>query len=330
MVSRDLIDGKGAERSSRSAPNPKHWPHVFSKNVTVMNILIIIGAVAVITLLLSIGQGWSSILNSARNNIVFENRNFEYGAYDLRKSYSKRLALAMVIVVLSLTGVTIATSELGSYEIQEKKIRLNLDLEDIIFPPMTTEVILKPLEQERIIQPISDPPTPPSNPSGGELIEVVERPVVAVPILPIAGPVDPNAGKGNGKGIFRVSGGRLKGGGTSALAGGQKPREVQVYAEKGFEYPGGEEALLSDLRTMIQYPELSKDRAKEGLVYVSFVIEVDGSVSEVKAIREVEGAPELSREAERCVKKLKKFKPAEMNGVPVPLRTSIPVHFQLR
>ena len=64
-------------------------------------------------------------------------------------------------------------------------------------------------------------------------------------------------------------------------------------------------------------------------VHVSFIIEKDGSISEVRAVRDIPGAPELSREAERCVKKLKKFKPAMMGKNPVRLRTVLPIHFKL-
>jgi len=77
------------------------------------------------------------------------------------------------------------------------------------------------------------------------------------------------------------------------------------FAERIAVYPGGEEGMFQDIYNGIKYPDLERELQVQGLVIVSFVVEKDGSVSKVEAVREVEGGPGLSREAVRAVKSLK-------------------------
>jgi protein TonB len=109
-----------------------------------------------------------------------------------------------------------------------------------------------------------------------------------------------------------------------------KIEEATRYAEEMPLYPGGEGAMYSDIYNSITYPEMEKELNIQGKVYVDFVVEKDGSVTEVAAVREVKGGPNLSKEAVKAVKKLKKFTPAKMNGKPVRLRMTIPIQFTLK
>jgi protein TonB len=293
-----------------------------------MNILIIIGAVTLVSILLSLGQGWSSVLNSDRNNLVFENKNHSYGAYQLRRGYDRRLAFSMMLVVLITAGAAIAANKFSSKSVLQKEVKVDIDIPDIIIDPFTTEVVILPPQielphdQERVINPPSS-----SSASAGGIIEVVEDLIVApTPIIVPGTPgVEPSTGK-EGPGLV----GTGSGGDTSSLLGSApEDNEVVVYAPIMPEYPGGEPALMDDMYSFVKYPEIARDKGKEGIVHVSFIIEKDGSISDVRAVKEIPGAPELSREAERCVKKLKKFKPAMMGKNPVRLRTVLPIHFKL-
>lgn len=293
-----------------------------------MNILIIIGAVTLVSILLSLGQGWSSVLNTDRNNLVFENKNHSYGAYQLRRGYDRRLALSLFLVVFITAGAAVATSKLSSKSVPHKEVKVEIDIPDIIVDPFTTEVvILRPqIEQPRPQYQIVAPPPSGSATTSG-IIEVVED--LFVTPTPIIVPGTPGIEPPSGP-VGPVLGGTGPGGGPTSLLGGEPEKtEVLVYAEFMPEYPGGEPAMMGDMHSFVKYPESARDKGKEGIVHVSFIIERDGSISEVRAVRGIPGAPELSREAERCVKKLKRFKPAMMGKNAVRLRTVLPVHFKL-
>jgi protein TonB len=109
-----------------------------------------------------------------------------------------------------------------------------------------------------------------------------------------------------------------------------KVEEVVAYAEQMPTYPGGEEAMRADLAKAITYPEMEKENNVQGTVYVSFIVEKDGAINDVKVMREVNGGPNLTKEAVKAVNKLKKWEPGKMNGKSVRVRMNIPVKFVLR
>jgi protein TonB len=75
---------------------------------------------------------------------------------------------------------------------------------------------------------------------------------------------------------------------------------------------------------------MEKEQSISGTVYVSFVVEKNGNVTDVKTERGVTGGPNLSKEAEKAVKKLSNFTPAKMNGKSVRYRYRIPIKFTLK
>ena len=97
------------------------------------------------------------------------------------------------------------------------------------------------------------------------------------------------------------------------------------------EYPGGETALLQFLAKNIQYPEPCVDSGVEGKVYIRFVVEKDGQVSNVVVLRQPQGdyGDLLGKEAVRVVRKLEKFKPGMQNGKRVRVYYTLPVTFKL-
>jgi protein TonB len=110
-----------------------------------------------------------------------------------------------------------------------------------------------------------------------------------------------------------------------------EPAKVFDFAEERPGYPGGEGAMYDELRSYIVYPEMEKQNQIEGTVYVNFVVEADGSISNIAVSRGVDEGPGFNKAAMGAVSKLKqKFTPAKMNGNPVRLRMTIPVKFSLR
>jgi protein TonB len=106
-------------------------------------------------------------------------------------------------------------------------------------------------------------------------------------------------------------------------------KEVAItFAEEMPKYP--EDKMYEDLAKNIVYPEKEKSFQIEGTLFVSFVVEKDGSTTEVQIIREIEGGEGFNKVATEAVKSLRKFEPAKMNGNAVRLRMTIPIRFSLR
>jgi protein TonB len=102
---------------------------------------------------------------------------------------------------------------------------------------------------------------------------------------------------------------------------------VYSFAEVMPDYPDGFMAYLSK---NIKYPVLEKEMGKQGTVYVSFIITYKGTVSNVKCVKEVEGAPGLSKESMRVIRSMPKWTPGMQNGKPVNVRMIQPVRFKLQ
>ena len=103
---------------------------------------------------------------------------------------------------------------------------------------------------------------------------------------------------------------------------------VFVTVEKSPEFPGGEAALLAWIRDHIVYPTIAAENGISGLVSCQFVVNADGSVTDVEVIRPLNQY--LDKEAVRVLKLLPKFKPGEQRGKPVRVRFSVPVRFRLQ
>jgi TonB family protein len=106
--------------------------------------------------------------------------------------------------------------------------------------------------------------------------------------------------------------------------------EPVSFAQEMPQYPGGELQMQKDIMANAPYPEMEKDNNIQGKVYVQFVVEKDGSVSNVRAQRGIQGGPNLSVVAVEAIKKLNKFTPAKQNGRPVRLVMTTPVNFTLK
>ena len=93
-------------------------------------------------------------------------------------------------------------------------------------------------------------------------------------------------------------------------------------------FPGGESAMKSYLNSNVKYPAAAQENGIQGRVIVQFIIEKDGSISDVKISRSVD--PSLDWEALRVVKAMPKWNPGKLNGTVVRVKNEVPVAFGLR
>ena len=104
-------------------------------------------------------------------------------------------------------------------------------------------------------------------------------------------------------------------------------QEIFQIVEEMPSYPGGEKALLEYVAKNIKYPQIARETGIQGRVFVGFVVEPDGSVSNVKILRGIGGG--CDEEAMRVIKSLAKWKPGKQRGKAVRVSYQIPVVFKL-
>ena len=105
--------------------------------------------------------------------------------------------------------------------------------------------------------------------------------------------------------------------------------EERIYTmpEALAEFPGGQDAMLTYLRKNVQYPEDAKIAKKQGTVYISFVVNQDGRINDVKVLRGL--YPSLDKEAIRVISTMPNWKPGTQNGRPVRTQLNLPIRFLL-
>lgn len=106
------------------------------------------------------------------------------------------------------------------------------------------------------------------------------------------------------------------------------PDKVEDYPDVEAEFPGGYEEWKKYLLSELKYPEISLEMGNQGIVYVTFVIEIDGSVSDVKVLKGV--SFDIDREAKRVIRNSPKWIPGRIAKSNVRTRLSIPINFVLQ
>ena len=105
-------------------------------------------------------------------------------------------------------------------------------------------------------------------------------------------------------------------------------QKIHEVVEQPPQFPGGQAALLSWLSQNIHYPPVAEENGIYGRVVVSFVVEPDGSISNVQVVRGVD--PSLDKEAVRVTKAMPKWLPGKQNGQAVRVKYNLPVTFKLQ
>ncbi|MCF8230976.1 MAG: energy transducer TonB [Bacteroidales bacterium] len=108
----------------------------------------------------------------------------------------------------------------------------------------------------------------------------------------------------------------------------KKEDKVFVVVEDQPQFPGGEKARKRYLSNNIEYPQLARESGIEGTVYVTFVVEKDGSITDVRVLRGIGGG--CDKEAIRVVKEMPKWKPGKQRGKPVRVQFNMPIRFTLQ
>ena len=192
------------------------------------------------------------------------------------------------------------------------------DKEDFIVtvPEELVEEEIIPITQQML----KPPPPPPPAPRLTDLIEIVDEEINLDDVLEIE---DVEANVANRR-VYDFSG---QGNGYGDEYGDEYSDEAEVFAvvEDMPKFPGNVQQWISK---NIKYPMIAQENNIQGRVFVQFVIERDGSVTDVKVARSVD--PSLDKEAIRVVKAMPKWTPETTHAKPVRVSYTVPINFQLQ
>jgi periplasmic protein TonB len=114
---------------------------------------------------------------------------------------------------------------------------------------------------------------------------------------------------------------------TIASADKLKNTSILTIAEQMPTYPGGEDAMYEFLGSKIMYPKYAKENNITGTLIITFVVESDGSITDVRALKDIGGG--CGEEAIRVVKSMPKWTPGKQNGELVRVQYNLPIRFTL-
>ncbi len=266
-----------------------------------------------------------NILQSDLLDIIFENRNKQYGAYPLRKEYNRRLYLAISIIftlVISLSALYYWQQHTKNYarSIVREIFVPETDLKKIEMPPNEPPPLQKKLPQAATIT--NDPPRiVPDN-------EVTDTSTHAVADLDNKVISDVSTdGPATGSDNQTVS--DRPAAGTATVTSPEKVEAPAVLenAEIMPEYPGGITALLRFLGKNLQVPEDALQPGQKVRVPLKFVVNRDGLLSDVAFLAQTD--PVLRKEILRVMTKMPRWKPGSQQGVTVAVYYTIPVIFDM-
>lgn len=264
-------------------------------------------------------------------DILFNSRNKDYGAYDLRRRYDRRVRNA----VASMAGLVLVS--VGSY-----LWATNSKAGDVNIKPYVAPIELKTVEMPPEEKPITPPPTVKTPPPAAvasvkyvtpdivkddkvkpedELQEIEDlKKDVAIGTKTQAG--EPGEFENPFEGT----------GGTGTVVEAPKVEKEQgplSFVEIMPQFQGGEDAMNKWLNNNIRYPHAAEENGIEGTVFVKFVVGADGSITnvEIAGTNKVGGGCE--DEAIRVIKKMPKWKPGRQNGQSVPVWFNLPIRFKI-
>lgn len=269
-----------------------------------------------------------AFLLDSLDEVVFEGRNQAYGAYQLRHDYQRNLASAGGITLLLFVFLLLSWAAWQQLvPITTPVVSLTHTVEPLL--PPASVIIEHPKVAEPQLphaRPVATHPAPTIShevvkddipqplPTPLPLTQVIDGPI---------GPATPNAS--NALTATGEVGGKAGGSETGTVAPATSS-EPFIAVEKMPEFAGGQEALLRYLRSHLRYPGAALAEGIGGRVFLSFVVQADGSVSDVTVLRGLGYG--LDEEAQRVVRQMPNWTPGYQSKHAVAVRFTLPITFQ--
>jgi len=265
-------------------------------------------------------------------DLVFEGRNQSYGAYKLRKGTTRRNIYALIAVCVLVAACIIGlklknivdeqrakvavtqVTELSALEQKEKKAEVKQRKVEVKIPEKVVERVKSSIKfTAPVIKKDNEVKPEEELKTQDELMNTK----TAIGTFDVKGNDDQNGEVVKAKEVIVQ----------------QEPPKVEEnkifdVVEQMPAFPGGDAALMKYLRDNIHYPTVAAENGVQGRVVVGFVVEKDGSVTDVNIMKGQD--PSLDKEAMRVVKSMPKWIPGKQNGTTVRVKYQVPVTFRLQ
>jgi protein TonB len=246
------------------------------------------------------------------DDIVFANRNKEYGAYSIRKKYHRTLLIGFIIGMVVLTAVIItpyfrASAQQRSAKQKEREV----------------VAVMENLDQPEQLQIEAPPPPPPAETQqqikyvAPEVVDSI-KPEEEVQLMTMDESVETVQDEEVVEVVEVVE---------EEVEEYKPPAEVFVIVEEMPSFPGGTEALFKFIYDNIEYPRDALENGIEGNVVVRFCVTYQGKIEQASVIRGIH--PSLDAEAVRLINSLPPWNPGKQAGNPVNVWYTLRVQFQL-
>ena len=277
-------------------------------------------------------MGKIDLIDNGWVDLVFDGKNQSYGAYQLRKDTGKRnlkALITMFLIFAAIAAIVIAKVSIDNYiASRNAAIETDVELQSLAEKKepkveRKEEPQIEKIEVEKVKSSVAF--TTPEIKKDEEVQEDQEMKSQ-----------DELAATNTAIGAFTVEGNDEEAGevlkAKEVIAEPEPPKveETKVFdvVEEMPQFPGGQAALLEYLAKNIKYPVVAEENGIQGKVIVTFVVERDGSITDVKVVKSVD--PSLDKEASRVVKSMPRWQPGKQNGSAVRVKYTVPVQFRLQ
>ena len=275
------------------------------------------------------------LIDNKWSDLMFENRNKEYGAYVLRRQTGRRNVAAILAVLLLFACVMVYMVAKNAYDEyqkahqvhdqvtelsalkQEKKKEAKVERKEIVKQQEVEKVVEKVKSSVKFTAPVikKDDEVKPEDELKTQ--EEIMDSKVAVGFANVVGN-DENGEVLKAKEVIA----------TEPVKPKEEENKVFDVVEQMPSFPGGNSALMQYLSKNIKYPVVAEENGIQGRVICTFVVERDGSITDVRVAKSVD--PSLDKEACRVIKSMPHWIPGKQNGSAVRVKYTLPVTFRLQ
>jgi len=260
---------------------------------------------------------WTDVVAEGRNALVFKERNKNYGAFELRKRYNRTVTIALTIAVVSflfLVSIPKIIELIEGFKTEDPKA-VEITSADLTPPPLDKE--------------LPPPPPPPPPPPVEQTIKFTPPVVTDEPIVEPPPVITEDSPKISTETHEKTGDDEIVIPEATNVVVAPKEDEIFLVVEQQAEFPGGVAELYKYIQKSVQYPQVEKEAGITGTCYLSFVVEKNGSITDVQVLRGVSGGPGCDREAIRVVKSMPAWKPGRQAGHEVRVRFNLPIKFNI-
>ena len=274
------------------------------------------------------------LIDNRWSDIMFENRNKEYGAYVLRRQTTARnikSIIAVLIIFALVMAYMIAMNAYNEYQkahmaqtqvteltaLAETKKEAKVERKEIVKQEKVEQVVEKVKSSIKFTAPVikKDDEVRPEDEMKSQ--DEIMNSKVAVGFANVIG----NDESGE---VLKAKEALV----TEPVKPKEEENKVFDVVEQMPSFPGGMAALMAYLQKSIKYPPVAEENGIQGRVVCTFVVERDGSVTDVRVAKSVD--PSLDKEAVRVVSAMPKWIPGKQNGQSVRVKYTLPVTFRLQ